>query len=173
MPARRTQLLALLLIASLATAGLAYGRFDKLRGDAHASARDLQSCRRELADLLGARAAGGAAVPVSPDMSALNRRLRDAAGVATVPDKLVSIEPGSATHLGETDYSELLVFLRFEPVTIRQLATFLQELSASDPSARPKSIELGDPKPGDGGDLWSADVAIAYLIYSPRASARR
>jgi hypothetical protein len=69
--------------------------------------------------------------------------------------------------------------LRFEPLTLRQLTTFLHTLAQIDPSSRATQIELSPPEQGApasgksaGEELWRADVAVGYLTYTPRKVGR-
>ncbi len=105
----------------------------------------------------------------------LSATLRQAALAAGLPDAPGS-EPGSPTRLAGTDYSELPVFLRFEPLTMKQLTAFLVSLSRLDASARATVIELTPPDPSvrgvtsaaPGEEVWSAGVEVDYLTYSPQ-----
>jgi hypothetical protein len=73
--------------------------------------------------------------------------------------------------LANTDYTELPVYLRFEPLTLRQLTTFLHTLTRIDPTSRPRSIELSVPEQASGSageERWRADVEVGWLTYSPQ-----
>jgi hypothetical protein len=174
---RRTQLLALIVL--LAAGGAAFGwyRMDQQRDAALAAQRDLQHVLRDLEDISG-KAAGGQHVTVGRlDSQELSRRVNTAAVAAGILDKLKDVDRlGEPMRLGNTDYSELTVILRFEGTTLQQLTTFLHQLAATDPGSRAKSVELSVPEVGPvsaagaspGSELWTADVAIAYLLYAPK-----
>lgn len=169
---RRTPLLIALVVAAGLAAAVAFSWLQKQRSAAEAAGRDLARCRADLADLARWNAAGSGDVPLTADSPELNRRLHDAAAEAGVPDELASIDPGQPRPVRDTDYAETLVFLRLNSVTLRQLVTFLHNLSAHDAGVRTRSIELGAPAgqgPDGGGDAWAADVTLAYLSYAPRA----
>src|SRR4051812_31863368 len=129
--------------------------------------KDLADCRADLAFLKnhgrGAVASNGA-----PNLPEINRRLRDAAVAVQAADKLSSIEPGQPARIENSDYTELPVFVHFEPLTLKQIGTMLH--SMSDSASRAKSIELSTPPGEENSNLWTADVTMAYLMYSPRAS---
>jgi hypothetical protein len=140
------------------------------------SAADLATCRQQLADLAKWRGRSNAA-STRPDDPALNRSLRSAATIAGVGDELLSIEPGQPSPLRDSDFSETPVYLRMRGLTLRQLVTFLHQLSESNTNVRAKSIELsppeGQPTPTPAGDAeqWTGDVTLAYLAYTPRPRA--
>ena len=184
MAQRRTQLLALLLILGLVACALAYGRMDKRRADAATAAADLAACRRDLAALSAAgfspaRAAplaggdGGNGESADPE---LHRRIRQAATVAGVPDRLVGIEPGEPRQLPNSDYAETLVFLRLEALTLRQLLTFLHHLALADEAGgfRTSQVELalpGDGSPG-GGDREAIGATAADATPNAASAAK-
>ena len=157
---RRTNLLLLLLVALAVGTAVSWSRLGKRRADALAAERDLAECRAYLVEM-------GEASPTTqtPTLSAapteINHRLRDAAAAAGASEKLTSIEPGNAETIG--DRTELSVFLHFEPITMRELVTFLHRLgTGGGGGTRAKTIELEAPAGAEQGDVWIADVAIGY-----------
>jgi hypothetical protein len=106
--------------------------------------------------------------------------LRGAATIAGVADQLVSIEPGQPTPLRDSDFSETPVYLRLRALTLRQLVTFLHQLSTGNAGVRAKAIELSPPPDssaaptsaaGGADEQWTGDVTLAYLTYTPRPRA--
>jgi len=182
LPAQFTRLLSVLLIAAVALLLLAWSRLDKVRAQAVASQRDLAVCTADLADIPSTTMTEDALPPTNPEDPELNRRLRDAAVAAGVPDELVSIEPGPPHRVGITDYNETIIALRLNVVTLRQLTVFLYSLSAKDPNMRSKLISLSLPgganqfgpvpstAPATTGpsETWTADISLAYLSLAPR-----
>ncbi|MDB5290923.1 MAG: hypothetical protein JWL69_2164 [Phycisphaerales bacterium] len=188
MHARRTQLLALLLVVATATSALGYWRMDKMRRAAEACEGDMAICRRDLADLARWQPAPSDSQALSNQSPELSDRVRQAATAANVAAKLVSIEPGNPTRVENSDYEEMPVFLRFEELSLGELAGYLAALAHSDPGLRSKSIELEPPRgqaviddsndeagtrlrkrPAARSDeTWTADVTISYLVYAPR-----
>jgi hypothetical protein len=172
MAQRRTILLVILLGVTCLTAALAYGRLSTLRETAQTGAENQALARRDIEDIRRWRASPGRAAPVLADTPELTRRLREAATAAGLAEPPGS-EPDNPKPIADSDYSEMLVFLHFQPLTIRQLTTFLHTLSRIDPSSRAKTIELRPPDatappapPGE--ELWTADVSVGYLTYTPR-----
>ena len=174
-----TTLLALLLLAAAVLAVFSLLRMESAREDANASERDLAVCQEDLADLAKWRAVRTTGAPTNSTDPELNRRLSAAAVAAGIPGELASIEPGQPNRVRETDYTETPVYLRLNAVTLRQLLTFLNELSASDAAVRAKTIELAPPavvgpaNPQTPGEFWTTDVALAYLTYAPRGRESR
>jgi hypothetical protein len=165
---QRTQLLALAVLLIGGVAAFSYVRMDGQRDAALAAERDHQIVQHDLADLTAVGASGGQRIiPGRFDPQEVSRRLNTAAAVAGIPDKLKDVDPKNPpVRLGNTDYSEQPVILRFEGVTLQQLTRYLHELAASDPGSRAKSVELSPPEmpaATGAGELWTADVSIAYL----------
>jgi hypothetical protein len=162
MNAKRTNLLLLLLLASAFAAAVSWSRLGKQRAAALAAQRDLAECRAYLLELgeVGGVSPAAQAPTVSAAPMEINRRLRDAAAAAGASDKLTSIEPGNAEAIG--DRTELSVFLHFEPITMRELVTFLHRLGAGGGGTRAKTVELEAPAGAEQSDVWIADVAIGY-----------
>jgi hypothetical protein len=161
--ARRTNLLLILLLVAALAATFSWSRLGNRRDDALAAEQDLAQCRAYLAEMDAAGAASPAAQPLAAGVSPtnVNARLRDAAAAAGAAEKLTSIEPGNTETVG--DSTELSVFLHFEPITLRELVTFLHQLSAGGGTGmRAKSLELEAPAGAEQGDAWVADVAIGY-----------
>jgi hypothetical protein len=177
MAKRRTTLLVLLLAPAALCALLAFFRMEKVREDAAVSRQSLADARRDLEEIRRWRSSPGRAAAVSMETPQLNAKLREAATAAGLTDAPGS-EANAPQRLGGTDYSETTVYLRPEPLTMRQLTTFLVTLARIEPSARVKTIELSDPQaqgvavpPGrgqNGEDVWVADLTVAYLTYTPQ-----
>ena len=169
---QRTKLLLALVVAAALAAIFAAsweaGRYDA----AYGSLNDLAAVRRDIADMANWKSGAGPDAPRPPENLDLNTRIRNAANDAGVPDQIANIEPGQPRPIRDTDYTESLVSLRLNTVNLRQLVTFLHRLSVHDASIRTKAFDLSAPTglPADAvGDLWTADVTLGLLIYSPRA----
>ena len=164
----------MLVALSGATAAIACSRMSSLRDAAARADDDLTASRRYIKSIAGLQGAVGGRPLAGADGVELNARLRESASAAGVGDRLIGVEPGHANRLRDSDFKEQLVFLRLEPVNLRQLATFLQDLSTRDPNCRTKSIDLSSPqRPAatpSPGDQWAADVGVAWQVYSPRAA---
>ena len=181
----RTKLLLLLVLLAAGAAFYAYTRLDRMRATALEQETNLEAVHHNLTDI--AHPAGGANVAVGRlDSAELSRRLNSAAVIAGVRDNLVDIDPGAPARLGSSEYDELPVLLRFEKISLRQLTIFFEQLAANDPGSRAKMIELSPPEASpslaprsiapagsDTGELWTADVAVAYLIYVPKEAKTR
>ena len=169
-PRRQTLWLGLLLACVAAWVPLTYVRLSKYRDDAEVAARDLAEVKLALLDVHAFRASPGRAAPVLMETAQLTQKLREAAAAAGLPDAPGS-EAGDPRRLANSDYTELPVYLRFEPLTLRQLTNFLHSLGRIDPTSRPRSIELAVPEqmsgpPGE--ERWRADVEVGWLTYSPQ-----
>jgi hypothetical protein len=170
-----SNLLLVLLIAAALAAVIGYAHLARKRDEAERASVDLQVVRQDLHDLARAGTTTGAtgAGAVGAEMTA---RISAAASSAGVSGQLSGIEPSRPGRVEGSDYNETVVFVHFQPLTLRQVASFLDELAAADPGARPKTIELAPPPQaqddsaaaaGAGGELWSPDVTLSYLTYAP------
>jgi hypothetical protein len=139
------------------------------------AATHLAAARRDMGYIVQVRLAPGQSVAESLDSPEISRRIREATRAAGLDDPS-SIEPSPPARVAMTDYTETPVYLALEPLTLKQLVTFLHHLCRIDPGARIKQIELNPPDAAGGGavaqdgpeDLWTAGVAVGYLTYSPR-----
>jgi hypothetical protein len=164
---RATLILLLLVLASAISAAIAFAHMQHNRFLAETQNKDLTHSLRLLSDLESNKSPARL-IATRLDGSDLNRRIREAASIAGIYDRLSGIEPNRPVRLRESDYNELMVFLRFENVSLRQLATFMQRLSAIDPACRIKSIELESPPDASDTTNWTSDLTLAYLTYAPR-----
>src|SRR5439155_13088281 len=128
---------------------------------------DLEVCRGYLAELARAGAAPSRTAS-SSDPAELSRRLHEAAAATGVAEKLTTIDPFSPARVENSDYQEMQVALKLESLSMRELVTFLHQLTSTDSASRVKVIELEAPQGEQSGETWTADVTMAYLIYSPR-----
>jgi len=164
---RATFILVLILLASLLAAALAFAQMNHHRATAQKQQSDLGESLRLLSDLASNKSPARL-IATRLDGSDLNRRIRDAATAAAISQNLSSVEPNRPVRLRDSDYNELMVFLRFENVSVRQLSTFMHRLSTVDPACRIKSIELDSPADPADTINWTSDLTLAYLTYSPR-----
>ena len=181
MARRRTLLWSLLLLTSALVMGLSVLRLGKYREDAAVARRNWVAAQRAMDEIHRWRTSPGrAAAGVNMETPQLTSKLREAATAAGLADAPGS-EANAPTRIANSDYNEMLVFLRFEPINLKQLTTFLHALARIDPSSRAKSIELSPPQPSAdrpqpparaGEQLWTADVAVGYLTYSPQKSGK-
>ena len=172
-PRRTTTLLLLLVLSAGAACLVAWLWSSAQRDAAHLAAQTLASTRRNIQAIAALRQSPGRSVAQSLDTPAVTARIRQAAHAAALAEPS-SLEPGPAARVGATDYTETPVYLGFEPLTLKQLLTFLHHLSRLDPGVRAKQIELSTPQSGEAAapvqreELWQADIAVGYLTYSPR-----
>jgi len=172
-----TRLLILLLLLSAIAAVVAYAKLDNSRDAAIASQRDLSICRADLADLSRWHSTPGSAATTGDDR-AFNKDIRIAAIAAGIPNELASVEVGQPVRFEESDYLEMPLFLRLNAVTLRQLTTFIHQLSQNDSRLRAKIIELSVPTEivpqpnrqprSSQAEFWTADLTLARLSYSPK-----
>ena len=170
-PSRLTMLLSLLLTTATLIAALSYLHLTTQKDAADRAHANLLTASRDLDEIHRWKSSPSRVSAVSMDTAQLTANLRKAANAAGLADA-PGIEPYPSTRIGNTDYTQTQVSFRFEPLSLRQLTIFLSELARIDPSARAKTIELSPPDSAspqaNQPDQWIADVAIAYLQYSPQ-----
>src|SRR4051812_1762435 len=115
MARRQTFLLALLVITAFLFGGFCHLRMMRLKQEAQIARDNLAGAQAALAEIHRWKASPGRAAGEAMGTPQLTATLRQAALTAGLPDAPGS-EPGSPTRLAGTDYSELPVFLRFEPL---------------------------------------------------------
>jgi hypothetical protein len=181
---RKTLLLSLLLLAAVIATAIAYARMSKYRDDAQTAQANLLAARAAMTDIARWRSSPGRASAVGMETPQLTAKLREAAAAAGLADAPGS-EAGAPARVANSDYAEMLVFLSFEPLTMKQLTLFLHTLARIDPSSRAKQIELSPPdqpgvaiaatpaaKAAGGEDKWTVGVAVGYLTYSPQKQSK-
>ena len=164
---RATLILLLLLLTSAIAAALAFAHMQHNRAAAERQQNDLHQSLRLISDLESNKSPARL-IATRLDGADLNRRIREAATAAGISDHLSGIEPNRPVRVRDSDYNELMVFLRFENVSIRQLSTFMHRLSSIDPACRIKAIELDSPPDPADTTNWTSDLTLAYLTYAPR-----
>ena len=165
---RRTSLLMLLVVISVICCAIASRYMAGKRAAALSLGNDLAVSQQYLADLTALRDSPRRVATAPPNRAELNQKLRSAADSAGAGDKLTSVEPAQPLPVQGSDYAELPVLLRFDPMPLRDLAAFLGDLSLNDPGSRPSSIRLSTPPAGAPANTWAAEITLSYLIYSPR-----
>jgi hypothetical protein len=175
-PRRTTALLGVLVVAAAGACLLGGLWLSGKRSAAQIAADNLAAAQSDLEAIRRMRMAPGQSVATALDAPEVSKRIRQAATAAGL-DEPSSIEASPPARLGTTDYTETPVYLGLEPLTLKQLVTFLHHLCQLDPAARVRQIELSTPEPGTGAaapatnqeeDVWTAGVAVGYLTYSPR-----
>ena len=166
MSARRTNLLAALLLVASCCAAVAFARLQAERASAIAAKQQLTQCRGDLEAIASARGPGSIA-PVAPNQPQLEGILNEAAQAAGT--RLTSIESGQPDRAPGGDFVETPIFLRLDALSLQQLVTFLSKLTDRDAACGAKLIELSTPQGAESTpDAWAADVTIGYRSAAPK-----
>jgi len=83
------------------------------------------------------------------------------------PSCLDRIMPEPPRRLGDSAYKEKPTHVLLKNVTLRQLTTLIHSVTAGPHGLAARSIRISAPRPEDTGPLWTAEVALTYLIYDP------
>ena len=165
---RTTFLLAAGIIAGFCLLMFAGWRFSNKADQAQRSQEDSQICQRDFAELESLRAKRTLNAPLASSDSELNRRLNASAISAGIAKDLASIEPATPIRVRGTDYTQTAVYLQLNTVSLKQLVTFLDSLSAADAAVQAKTIELTPGPSADAAERWSSAIALEYMTYAPR-----
>jgi hypothetical protein len=166
--ARTTAMLVLGIVVSSCLLLFAGWQFSTRADQAQRSVDDWQVCQRDFAELESLRARRTLSAPLASSDSELNRRLNASAVSAGISKDLASIEPATPMRVHDTDYTQTAVYLQLNAVSMKQLVTFLDTLSAADAAVQAKTIELTPAPSTDAAERWSSAVALEYLTYAPR-----
>ncbi len=158
---------AILLGANL----FAWATYERARGDALDSLRDAQICRKLAAQITSLRTQPTMADTSQKAIEELAARVQlSAESVGINPDDIASIAPDQPTRLAESPYLEQATTVQLREVTLPQLVKLLCNLSDNRGGLRIKAIHLSIPPQQVTGDLWSAEITVTSMIYSPMTS---
>ena len=87
-------------------------------------------------------------------------------------DKIAAIDPDPVVRIGDTAYLEKATEVQLREVTLPQLIGLLGKLVEGNHELCVKALWLSVPPRNESGNLWTADLTISYLIYSPLAVQR-
>lgn len=109
--------------------------------------------------------------------SELNRKIETWAGeVGIEPKRLARVEPQEPRRVGDTQYLEQVTELELMGVTLEQVVRLAQLAEGSDEGMKFNSLRISPPRsaaPAEGEpEMWNAEVALTYLIYSPKSTIR-
>ena len=165
-PSRRTNYLLLLLVIGLPICFWAMSSLASAKEDARLKSVSLQLVKAEIADLRDAR---GTSSLTPSERADLTRRVRTAATSARVSDQLLSIESGQESRDAGGATSHAPVYLRFSAVTLEQLVSFLDDVSAGPEAASVGAIDLSIPQGVDAtvkqnAESWTAEVTLSQDV---------
>lgn len=93
--------------------------------------------------------------------------------VSIPPEKLVRIDPQVPRRIGDTAYLEQVTELEVFQVPLPKLIQLAQLAETQELGLKLASIRISPPRSipsnGDEQELWNAELALTYLIYSPKS----
>jgi hypothetical protein len=166
---RRMRILLLLLAVLLA--GLAVWAWQDLsasRQAAETAWADLAACRSAAAKIQAYRRRPTLATDTERLASETTRLIEQAAKKAEISaDDLQRISPESSRRIGDTVYRE-----KPTQVLLRKVTVLVYDMVAGEAGFTARSLRLSAPREADGGNTWSADLVVTYLIYDPQRPAK-
>jgi hypothetical protein len=174
MNSQATKLLGVVVVVTIVIAIIAVVRMIDAQRAAMERMTDLDRVRANLAAMSAAPGSAAAASPAAGGDLQINRAFRAASAAAGALDQLRSVEPGQPSRLRDTDFVETPIFVRFDGTPLRRVVMLLAQLCAQDRNVNVTSIELSSPATATaapastGEELWTADLTLGILAYSPR-----
>jgi len=90
-----------------------------------------------------------------------------AKNLGIVGDNLESISPEAPVRVADSAYLEQATTVQFRQVSLKQLIRLLNKLANDGSGLRIKSLRLTTPPSAKDADVWSVELTISYLFYSP------
>lgn len=163
---------AVSIIAVVMIAGIVWSYFFWVDGcnAARSAASDFAACRRLAEQIEALKKKPSLAVSRELRVTELSSRLEAALAKADLAaEDLVRVSAETARRLGDTAYLERETQLTLRDVSLRQVIVFLTTLAAEGSGLSVSSIRLTASRGvGTEGD-WAAELAVSYLVYSPRS----
>jgi hypothetical protein len=146
----------------------AYGEMSSRRAQASAAQADLADCGRmaqRIRDLRDRPARAAEHEHLAAETTGLVEEAARSAGIA--PESLFRIVPEAPRRIGDSAYKEKPTQVLLQKVTVRQLVQLMHRLLSTDVGLRAHSIRLTAPRQETGGETWTAELVLTYLIYDP------
>jgi hypothetical protein len=158
---------AILLGANL----FAWATFERARSDAADSLRDAETCRKLAAQITSLRTQPMMADNSQKAVEELAARVQlSAQSLGIDSHNIASIAPDSPARLADSPYLEQATTVQLREVTLPQLVKLLCNLSGNRSGLRIKALHLSIPPQQAAGNIWSAEITVSSLIYSPMTS---
>ncbi len=166
------RLIYLSLVAALALVladGWSYWMMTRSKDDAQAALADAQTCQTLGAQMVAMQSKPAVANSQEQAFEQLTARIEAAAQSSGIAgsEHLAAIDPEPAARLGDTAYLEKPTVIQLREATLPQIVTLLSHLTQSQAGLRVKALRLSAPPQKEDTDLWSAQITLTYLIYSP------
>ncbi|WP_442483032.1 hypothetical protein [Aeoliella sp. SH292] len=136
---------------------------------------NLIACQKAARQILELRQQKQRALLKTKPSEELNRKIAAWAQEAGIEAKgIARIEPQEARRVGDSQYLEQVTELEVLSVPLASVIRFAQLAEQSDDSPKLTDLRLSPPRitAEDQAEVWNAEVALTYLIYSPKSSSR-
>jgi len=166
----RLAILSLLFaIAGVGLDGWCYWAMTQAKAAAVFAAQDADRCRSLATQIIALQDKPVVAGTQEHPFEQLTDRIEAAAkayGIAG-DTHLASIAPEQPTRVLDTAYIEKPTTIELRDAKLPQIIGLIERLALDGSALRVKSLRLTAPPHQEDGDLWSAELTVAYLIYSP------
>jgi len=169
MRSRRFLFLGSALIAVLcATDFCCYLVMEEARDLAGNAIRDALACEQLAQHIVTLRRQPMVAVSTFQGQERLSARIETTAHrFGITGDNLAAIDPEPPIRLGNSIYLEKPTVIQLRKVSLGQLINLLCDLERTSEGLKIKSLRMSIPPQNQESGLWTAEVTVAYLVYSP------
>lgn len=99
-------------------------------------------------------------------------KIERAAQVAEIPEaSIVSITPQQGRRMGESSHVEHPTDVELRGISLKQLASFLRELSSAESGLHATMLRVSAPRTGEArenSETWAVELVLTYLLFSPK-----
>lgn len=157
----------------------AWSYFDRTRAGRglRADTENLAACQHAAGQIERLRQQKQRALLKSKPTDELNRKVDDWARQAQIdPQRLVRIEPQAPRRVGDSQYLEQVTELEVVGATLPMLIRLAQLAEQAEEGIKLTSLRISPPRSSsestDESETWNAELALTYLIYSPKSTTR-
>lgn len=139
------------------------------------SERDsLAECKRIVSKISAAKLAPETASGTQQPEEELSRRIESWAKQAGVgPRQMIRIDPVSPRRAGDSDYLVQGHEVELASLSLPHLAQFAAVVRRDDARLRVSRLRLSPSRtPGSESEGWQAEIALTYLLHSPKSPRR-
>jgi hypothetical protein len=136
---------------------------------------NLLACQTAARQILDLRQQKQRALLKTKPSEELNRKIAAWAQEAGIEAKgIARIEPQEARRVGDSQYLEQVTELEVLSAPLASVIRLAQLAEQSEDSPKLTDLRLSPPRitAEDQAEVWNAEVALTYLIYSPKSSSR-
>ncbi len=86
-------------------------------------------------------------------------------------DMLSNQSPSPPVRQGQSDFTIRTFEIKLKPCTVRQIASFCEALKDPSSGMVVRDLRLFDPQRVAGREIWTSQLTLTQLVYSPKSNA--